>query len=369
MTDSRPKLSGEFQGERLRLAIEFAGIKINELAETLSVSRQYINVLENGREHPSPALVQAFGEILGFDPIFFYEPIYSKLPDRVFHFRAQKTVLNRDRQQAKAYGKLFSLLSEYLETNLTLQPVNIPRANVKTMNDIESIADRCRKEWGLGENAPIKSMSRVIESCAGGFVTQFNSSTHKIDAFSIDAARGVVIRSSLKRSSSRARMDFGHELGHLVLHSGRETGDEETEKQAFRFAGAFLVPESAFKRYFPKTRRWNWQVMLNLKRVWGMSLTGMVYRARDLLLIDEQQAKNGFIFIRRTWGDEEPCEPPEEEPVFLNIALDALEKGYGMTPRDVARNLGVTPSTFEKITGIDLGPGNSVSFPLPQVRI
>jgi len=56
-------------------------------------------------------------------------------------------------------------------------------------------------------------------------------------------------------------MDAAHELGHLVLHRHLKEKNlteigafKEIERQAFYFAGAFLLPERAFHRKYGRPR-------------------------------------------------------------------------------------------------------------------
>jgi Zn-dependent peptidase ImmA (M78 family) len=107
---------------------------------------------------------------------------------------------------------------------VALPPINIPTVDdVKSPEDVERAAEHCRAHWGLGLDAPISNMTRVLEN-AGAVLAHFADTSDRIDAFSCwSSAHPLVVRSTGKKSATRARMDFSHELGHLVIASRRVT--------------------------------------------------------------------------------------------------------------------------------------------------
>ncbi len=73
---------GVFYGERLELARNFKGMTQGALAEEVSTSNVSISYYETGKQcDPSPDLVEAWGEVLGFEPEFFFEPIRDPFRD------------------------------------------------------------------------------------------------------------------------------------------------------------------------------------------------------------------------------------------------------------------------------------------------
>src|SRR5258708_40375904 len=94
-------------------------------------------------------------------------------------------------------------------------------------------------------------MGRVLEH-AGVIVTRLDEAS-KLDAFSRKGRAGgvtVVVLNTAKGSTSRTRFDMAHELGHLVMHSKPTLELADREKQADRFAAAFLLPRRGFAREF-----------------------------------------------------------------------------------------------------------------------
>ena len=94
------------------------------------------------------------------------------------------------------------------------------------------------------------------------------------------------------------RFDIAHELGHLVLHEGHVTGDRKTESEANRFASAFLLPRSTFVKVFPKRgTRIDWAGIRALKLEFQVSKAAILYRAKSLELLDDDQYRGAVITL------------------------------------------------------------------------
>src|SRR3546814_12175189 len=89
-----------------------------------------------------------------------------------------------------------------MERHLDLPDVSFPDIPATTAEEIEQAAEEARRHWGLGTTGPITSMMRVVEN-AGAIVTYFGDLSDRIDAFSMDRRRPIIVPSSLKRSEER----------------------------------------------------------------------------------------------------------------------------------------------------------------------
>jgi Zn-dependent peptidase ImmA (M78 family) len=161
----------------------------------------------------------------------------------------------------------------------------------------------------LGIDAPISEVGRVMEH-AGVFLVSHLAESSQVDAFSRDGSTAIVFLNQSVQSTSRWIFDIGHECGHLVMHSGMQTGTDETESAADGFAGAFLLPWVAFAREF-RTSPFSWNHVFKLKKRWKASAAAIIKRAYDLKLIDAVEYRQSFKYMSamnwRKGG--EPSEP------------------------------------------------------------
>jgi Zn-dependent peptidase ImmA (M78 family) len=146
-----------------------------------------------------------------------------------------------------------------------------------------------------------------------------------------------VILGSDKGDRARSRFDAAHELGHLVMHHEHpKPGDPQLEKQAHRFASAFLLPTERLHAEWPSGRV-NWRELMALKRRWQMSLAALLYRARQGHLLGDTAYESAIKYMSRAgWRKDEPVDlGPPERPRLLRRAVTALDEA-GITVADLA---------------------------------
>jgi Zn-dependent peptidase ImmA (M78 family)/transcriptional regulator with XRE-family HTH domain len=337
-----------FNGRRLRLARTFSGLTQTDLAHRLDLAQAWVGQMEAGARVPSADRVDALGEVMRFRPRFFYGALVNEFNDGECHFRRRKTATAAAKLRAQSTGTLFLQVVDHLEQHVDFPDDIVPNFQVGSPAEIEAAADRCRVQWGLSSDRPVKSMTRAVEN-AGVVVTRAVSSD-KVDAFSRGASGRKVIVVNEKKGATRTRFDIAHELGHLIMHRDIATGDEATEREANSFASAFLLPAAGFAREFPKYRI-DWSQMLELKERWGVSLAAMVRRARDLGLISAVTYTSAYKYISwQNWLKEEPDEPELEQPEAVKHAFEALEdEGDPVTA--LADALHIEPEVILEIVG------------------
>ncbi|WP_211452180.1 XRE family transcriptional regulator [Collimonas antrihumi] len=332
-----------FNGTNLRLARSCHNYTLNDVAEAVGKSRQFIHRLEAGRDVPTQELSENLANFLEVYPEFFFQSAGIMVVEDAYHFRKKATTKVASKQSALAKGELFRRYVAYIDSKLRLPDCSFPSFEATTPADIERAAEKCRTEWGLGFG-PIDNMVRVAEH-AGAVVTSFHDVSHEVDALSFSSARPVIVTNNAKGSACRVRFDLAHEVGHFILHEGKTTGDRLTESEANRFAGAFLLPRSSFVKEFPAMRgsRLNWPGIAQMKLRWKVSKAAILYRARQLDLITESQYKSGIIFGLRRNGEATTEEYDDviayEEPELIRNSLEVMSNAFGMTHEDVARQL------------------------------
>lgn len=348
------EMDGTFKGSQLRLARHYWGKTLNDIAEEIGKTRQYVSQLENSKgnlrlDDPTTKDLACF---LHVAPTFFFKPVGVSLSEEQAHFRKLATTKTSMKQKVLARGTIFDQLVEFIDTKVRLPIVDFPdESGAETTEEIEQAAERLRAHWGLGFG-PISHMVRVVER-AGAVVTLFQDTSTEVDALSITSRRPVIVRNEAKQSPFRLRFDIAHELGHLVLHEGQVTGDRKTESEANRFASAFLIPRSTFLKAFPRRgSRLDWIGISKMKMDFQVSKAAIVYRARSLGLIDDYQYRGAVIYLKNQGEGITEKEDPyciREQPETIAAALKVLYEHHGITHDALAENLGVTPEFLLEI--------------------
>jgi len=300
-------------------------------------------------------MCDALAAALTVTPAFFASPAINPVREEDCHFRRLATAPRGLVSQAVARGTALETLVEALENHVRMPTVDFPEEARPTFPDgIERVAENARKHWGLGLDGPITNMMRVVEN-AGAVVVNFDDLTDRIDALSMARRRPIIVRSTAKAAGARLRFDLAHEVAHLIMHQGIVTGDNVTEGEAHRFAGAFLIPRIAFAREFPRNRRTlDWNALFAMKVRWKVSVRAIVRRAFDLGLIDAAQYRTANIQLVKT-GQAKVERFDErvmvEEPELLRAAISWLSNRNGATLHHLVTSLGMAPALFTRLTG------------------
>lgn len=327
-TDSK---SLDYNGDKLRIARVASGLSLVDVGTELNVTRQYAHKLEN-ESIPSEEQLAQLASLLNVKEDFFFSPRKRPIEIDQCHFRSLRSSTQTLKKMIMAQVEMFddnflSLLNEevyFPEVRL----LEVCDKDIQTIASIESVAELFRRELNLGLG-PISNVIKLAESI-GCIVVNLSEADERVDAFSIYNGRPIIIRNTAKTSPCRLRFDISHEIGHLIMHRGVETGCRVTEGQANNFASAFLMPRTSFSAEFPRMRGqyFNWEALEELKVRWGVSLKAIIYRASKLGLITPEKAKTGFITLSRSGqakienGDERLT---TEEPQMIQRAIDMLD--------------------------------------------
>lgn len=330
-----------FDPQRLRLARQLRRKTRTALAGDVEVSAAAVSQWEGGEARPKPQTLLRLSNVLGF-PIGFFASSGREIPNLdtdCSFFRSLRKSRQADRDAAMAHAALIAELVEVVERHARLPPIEIPQLPIDVdtdPDDIDAIAARVRDEWDL-DDEPVPNVVRELER-HGAIAARLALAEEGVDAFSWPGPRRpIVILGSDKRKKDRSRFDAAHELGHLVMHRDHpEPANRDLEKQAHRFAGAFLLPADRLAAEWPQGRL-RWTELLRLKQRWQMSLAALLYRARDLELISATTYESAIKYMSRAgWRKTEPGDlGPPERPRLLRRAVEALD-AEGIALEDLA---------------------------------
>lgn len=346
-----------FNGSNLRLARLYHELSLEQVAERVGKTRQYIQRLESGATIPTCDLANKLATALSVRPEFFEGWEQSPVNEDIVHFRKRSSTRMTIKLATLAKAEMYRRLMNVFEDYLNLPPVRFPEIKVQTQEDIERAAEKCRVDWGLGFG-PIDNMTRLAEKL-GAFVTSFDSISDDVDALSVPLARPFIVRNMAKKSPCRQRFDIAHEVAHLILHEGISTGDRITESQANRFASALLLPRSSMAKYFPRPigGRIDWQGLSHFKLTWKVSKAAIIYRAHQLSLLTDAQYKTAFFGLKRKGeaiDEKEDYLIPHEKPEFFHRAISFLLKDMSIDVETLSCHLCITTTMLKELANDNL---------------
>ena len=355
---------------KLRDARKVARLSQGDLGELIGVSRQAVSAYERGDKSPEPATFQKISEVLR-QPVNFFtnpdSPRFGAAGTRFYRKFGPETL--RRNEAAAVLGDWFVQTAKYFDGFVNYPAPTLPECAPKNrsgrydIDEINEIALRLRKLWGLGPG-PISNVLALLES-RGIVVCRYEMQGENVEAFSFwNGARPFVFMASEKEAAVRSRYDLAHELGHLVLHRWVEQSDLEDratlktiEREADKFAGAFLLPSTSFPNEVYTTRL---DAFVPLKERWKVSIQAMVFRCRDLELIDDDQALNLYKQISfRRWRKKEPLDDPRkiplEQPRLLKRAVELVLESGKRHPEDILNELALSAGWIETFCALEPG--------------
>lgn len=341
-----------------------------ELANAVGVTRQAISSYELGTKKPDPSTMAGIAAQLG-QPIGFFTSAGPGTfgPASANFYRKVGADTKRRNAACGIYANWLGQTAFAFNSFVNYPAPAIPSFEPKSPDnrysdeEIEEIAESVREHFGLGLG-PITNVVRLMES-KGIIVCRVAIEKEKIEAFSFwRGEKPFVFLASEKDSAVRSRMDAAHELGHLCMHrwiGAEEIEDEKTlkaiEKEADRFAGAFLLPRQSFSNeiYSPRLL-----AFLDLKSRWKVSIQAMVYRCKTLGIFDEQQVTNLYKQISaKKWRTSEPLDGehgiPFEQPLLLKRVAEMVLDAGKIRRDELKGTLGFSAEWIEKLTGLPEG--------------
>lgn len=350
----------------LKLVRYFYRLSLQDVADQLGISRQYLHKFETGQSIPDNAMLAKIAEIYNVKADFFSQDKATVQEDQV-HFRKLQRSKEIDKQSlistAEYVDRLLTKVEKRLSGKVTLPSFDLPKLDgfdIDKPLDIERIAEHCRKEWDLGLG-PISNMTRLCENLGIVVISyDHHGENSDIDALSVTLKRPIIVRSSSKQSACRLRFDLAHELAHLLFHDGIITGCRKTESQANHFAGAFLLPRAIMIKYFPSifsNGRFRWDNMSEFKKQFKVSKAATLYRAKQLSLLTESQYRTGIISLKNKGESKQEYEDnfiELEKPELLESCFTYLAEKEKVYVEKLCDDLYVKPVFLEHLLSIDL---------------
>lgn len=336
-TPTAEDVAALFDGSRLLLARQLAGLRKSELAEVVGVSATALAAWESGRGRPTPANVRRISMKVGVEPGFFAARPDNGTGPTTPHFRSLRSTSQIVRDQARAYGQIAVDVASALEVHVELPAFNMPSVPVEVsasaadvlsgLAEAEVAARELREAWDIGPG-PVPHLVRMAEN--NGILVVFSPpGAASVDAYSFDSAnRPVVVLNPMKLDYYRQRFDMAHELGHLVMHRDADPGSKVVEDQAHRFASEFLLPaEDIYDELPTEMNKKAWLRLAQLKEEWRVSIAALLYRARTLGTLSDTSYRNAMIAMSsRGWRRSEPgLISSIEQPSLLPATIALLE--------------------------------------------
>jgi len=333
--------------DKLREARKGAGISTREVAEILSgrfpVSHATIANYEKGRSQPTLSLLVALAEVYDRPVNWFLErgPMLTGIRYRNLPSRLRE--LDKHRYEAAAlrwlegYIKIEQFLGKPLRQRLS------PAAPPARVNP-SAFARTIREQLGIADTAPVPSVIDALE--AFGIRVIEVETPLRIDGFAAMMGEEPVVVLNPGRPDDRIRLNASHEFFHVLLGDCSSTcadlaldemkGDEDL---AFACARNFLLPETQLREAFEGE---SFVKLVKYKEKFGISISAMIYAARQQRILNDKTARFLWIEIsRRGWREKEPGTVRPDRATRFEQLVDGAIYQKKISPNHAAQLIGV----------------------------
>lgn len=305
------------------------------LAEKAAISQVTLTRIESGQTlEPERETVVALAAALQYPLKFFYLEDCDELTPKMVSFRRLSSLTARQRDAALSSGALAHLLDDWVTRRF-----NVPEPNLLDLRDEDpvSAAAALRRFWGLGFK-PIPDLIRLLEAKGVRFfsITERNKN---VDAFSCWKDGVPYVFLNMFKSAERSRFDTAHELGHLVMHLHGEPNGQAAEREADKFASAFLIPQEDLIAHLPYVR--SLKQLVAAKARWGVSVAALARAAFEADVVSDWHYRDLCKALSyRGYRTDEPMPRERDQSLFWEKVLKSLWQD-GITKRNIGEELGL----------------------------
>lgn len=301
---------------------------VQKLPNDCSISHTTLTKYERGAAPPNTRVLAGLCLIyeIKMESLFKRGTYLKGIRYRNLKSRVKKSELTRYEAQSTKWLNAYVAAERHFGSRLSasisfdIDPLESPAAQAASL----------RHELGISDDQPIASVVEILEALGVRVIEVDTESA--IDGLSAQFGEdyAVVLKPSV--SNDRARMNAGHELGHVVRGDCVE-GEEETKDShaaAFEFSSHFLLTSKMLQKAF---ERKSMVRLVDFKERFGISLAAMVFRAEQEGLITTPMAKRLWTeFAKRGWRKHEPGSVRADRAVRFESLLDSalVESNYTM---------------------------------------
>ncbi|TCP39377.1 Zn-dependent peptidase ImmA (M78 family) [Tamaricihabitans halophyticus] len=328
-----------FSPSRLRIARKRRGWTVTTLARTAGLSTRSVSTYENGRQEPSAPTIEQLARAVEVPSTFLLGDDVDEVPVDAVSFRALSKMPARARDRGLASGRIAMLINDWIEARFDLPAPDLPTLDNRHP---EQAAQELRSRWGLGVR-PLGNVVHLLEA-HGVRVYSATQANTDLDAFCMYHNGRPFVFIGSDKTPERSRFDAAHELGHLIMHRGDQLPHGlDAEKDANRFAAAFLMPASDLLAH--NLRNATASHIRASKGRWSVAAMALAHRLNELGLMSEWAYRNACIDLARAgYRRSEPGGMPSHESSQLLTKVLQQLRSSGLGIQQIAADLSLHPA-------------------------
>lgn len=299
-----------FLANNIRNFRKLRGLKIYELAEKIGMTEAHFGRIERGINTPSASVVMEIADILKI-PVgnLFDNP--EKESNNIIHFRGEKELSKSFLKNIDKIIQSYSELEDFCQAGKYRSfPLDIPLKDFKD-DDIEKASELTRELLGI-RNAIVYDLFDLFESYGLRIIVMELPLDMSGFSYCSLKSNNITFFINSKITLERKIYTLAHELGHVIFHQGglkhtagilnypeNSIREINYEHAANYFSACFLMPaniiKSVIKQMGISKDEWSFDILIRIKKRFGVSSEAFLKRLFELNLIEEKL----FIKIKK----------------------------------------------------------------------
>ena len=356
-----------FNGAKLKVARIYRGKTVDQLAKEVNINKKDIIAFEENKYKPTNENTMKLSNNLQFPREYFFKNENMKVTVEGSHFNPQSTIPRNEeishREKLIMTHKIYNFMQGYI----SFPELNLPD-NLNRHDDIEEMATKTRRYWGLGDGA-IGNMVSLLESngviLSGINIDRKGASPYTQKQSLNKVSQYVIALGNDKKSATIRNYDLAYELAYIISN---ELNIPYKKFNIDEFACAFLLPKEAFLEDLTNPNELEFYVEMKAK--WLVPISIIIFRAYTVGAINYK--KYNYLMNemnKRGWLKKEPLDDNIKgiAPQTLKTAVELLFENNIMsknTLMDNLNNFGINmyPNDIEVLIGLKEGTlGNKSS--------
>jgi len=349
-----------FNGAKLKVARIYRGKTVDQLAKEVNINKKDIIAFEENKYKPTSENTMKLSNNLQFPREYFFKNENMKITVEGSHFNPQSTIPRNEEISYREKLIMTHKIYRFMQNYISFPELNLPD-NLNRHDDIEEMAIKTRRYWGLGDGA-IGNMVSLLESngviLSGINIDRKGASPYTQKQSLNKVSQYVIALGNDKKSATIRNYDLAYELAYIICN---ELNIPSKKFNIDEFACAFLLPKEAFLEDLTNPNELEFYVEMKAK--WLVPISIIIFRAYTLGAINYK--KYNYLMNemnKRGWLKKEPLDDNIKgiAPQTLKTAVELLFENNIMsknTLMDNLNNFGINmyPNDIEVLIGLKEG--------------
>ncbi|MDD3479232.1 MAG: XRE family transcriptional regulator [Paludibacteraceae bacterium] len=342
---------------RIKNARKLRGLSLQNVADALQVSKQMISKYESGLSMPNSAKLIKLSKLFDLKIDYFFNSFKIELNEVNFRKKSTFSVKKQEslKEQIKICLENYLFIEDCLSINYSFEN---PLKDFKISNteDIIKAVQKLRNDWEIGFD-PVHNLIQLLEDKKIKIIER-SDVEDEFDGLAtcVDNKYPVIVLNK-KFQVERKRFSLLHELGHLLLNIADNCEIKE-EDVCHKFASEFLLPQNiVISEFGGKREHILFSELVSIQEKYGISIKAIVYKLKDVGILNENQHSNFYKRIRfdrkfENEIDKTRFKTPEYSHRFERLVYRALAQGnisISKASSLLDENIEVVKSNYELI--------------------